>query len=129
MRFAIQVNSGPCQSNAGYSAYRFIMAALQQGHEVVRVFFYYDGIYHAFKHITPPSDELNLSNLWSELAKAHKIDLLVCISAAQRRGLLHQDEAQRQGKQDNELAEGFRIGGLGQWTEALIEADRVLVFG
>ena len=129
MRYAIQVNASPYHSNTGYSAYQFIKAALGQGHEIFRVFFYHEGIYHAVKHNTPPDDELQLTRLWSELAQQHSLDLLVCISAAQRRGLLSADEAQRQGKTDNDLATGFRIGGLGQWLEALIEADRVLVFG
>jgi tRNA 2-thiouridine synthesizing protein D len=67
--------------------------------------------------------------MWGQLARENSLDLLVCISAAQRRGLLHADETKRQGLQDNNLADGFRIGGLGQWLEALIEADRVVVFG
>ena len=128
MRFAIQVNASPYQSNTGHSAHQFIMAALAQGHEVSRVFFYHEGIYHAFKHNTPPDDELQLTTRWGELAEQHHVDLVVCISAAQRRGLLCADEAQRQSKQDDDLATGFRIGGLGQWVEALIEADRVIVF-
>lgn len=129
MRYAIQVNASPYHSNTGYSAYRFIKAALAQGHEIFRVFFYHEGIYHALKHNTPPDDELHMTRLWSELAQQHSVDLLVCISAAQRRGLLSADEAQRQGKKDDDLAAGFRIGGLGQWLEALVEADRVIVFG
>jgi tRNA 2-thiouridine synthesizing protein D len=129
MQFAIQVNSSPNQSNAGYSAYRFIKAALEQGHEVVRVFFYHEGIYHAIKHNSPLDDEIQLTSCWSNLAIQHGVDLLVCISAAQRRGLLHADEAKRRGKHDDDLADGFRIGGLGQWVEALIEADRIIVFG
>jgi tRNA 2-thiouridine synthesizing protein D len=129
MRFAIQVNASPYHSNISYSAYQFIKAALAQGHEITRVFFYHEGIYHAFKHNTPPDDEIDLTACWGELARMHNVDLLVCISAAQRRGLLHTDEAKRRNKQDDDLAAGFRIGGLGQWVEALLEADRVLVFG
>jgi tRNA 2-thiouridine synthesizing protein D len=129
MRYAIQINTSPYGSNIGLSAYRFIQAVLTEGHEVIRVFFYHEGIYHAVKSNTPPDDEINLTALWSELAAQYQLDLLVCISAAQRRGLLSEDEAQRQGKQDNDLATGFRIGGLGQWLEAMIEADRVITFG
>jgi tRNA 2-thiouridine synthesizing protein D len=129
MRYAIQINCSPYQSNIGYNAYRFINVALAEGHEVSRVFFYHEGIYHAVNTNTPPDDEINITRLWSELAAQHQLDLLVCISAAQRRGLLSEDEAQRQGKQDNDLAAGFRIGGLGQWLESVIEADRVITFG
>jgi len=129
MKFAIQVNASPYQSNAGFTAYQFINAALAAGHEVFRVFFYQDGIYHAFKYATPPDDELQFTAQWSKLAKRHQIDLVVCISAAQRRGLLCLDEAKRQGKLDDDLAEGFRISGLGQLVEATLEADRFIVFG
>ncbi len=128
MKLAIQINSSPFQSNSGYIAYQFIKTALSLGHEVFRIFFYHEGIYHAFKHSTPPDDELQLTALWTELAKHHQVDLVVCISAAQRRGLLCTDEAKRQGKQDNDLAEGFRISGLGQLIEATLEADRFIVF-
>lgn len=129
MKFAIQINSSPYHCNAGQSAYRFITTALGQGHRILRVFFYHDGIYHALRYATPPDDEPHFTAQWSDLAKQHGIDLVVCISAAQRRGLLCADEAQRQGKQDNDLADGFRIAGLGQLIEATLESERFIVFG
>lgn len=129
MKFAIQINSSPCHSNAGLIAYQFICAALAEQHEIVRVFFYHDGIYHAFKYVSPPDDELNLTTCWTQLAKNQHIDLVVCISAAQRRALLHSDEAKRQGKQEHDLADGFRISGLGQLVEAMLIAERFIVFG
>ncbi len=129
MKYAIQINSSPCYCAAGYAAYQFIKAALDASHEIYRVFFYQDGIYHALRFTTPPDDELQLTKLWSALARDYQIDLVVCISAAHRRGLLHDDEAVRQGKQDKDLAAGFRISGLGQLVEATLEADRFLVFG
>ncbi len=129
MKFTILVNSSPYHCNAGQTAYRFIMAALAQEHQIFRVFFYHDGIYHALKHSTPPDDEPQFASLWSDLAEQYHVDLVVCISAAQRRGLLHDDEASRQGKQDNDLAAGFRISGLGQLIEATLVTDRLIVFG
>lgn len=128
MKYAIQITASPYHSNTGKTAYRFIKAALAMNHQIFRVFFYQDGIYHALRYATPPDDEFNLTQKWSELAREHQIDLVVCISAAQRRGLLHVDEARRQGKQDNDLAEGFRISGLGQLVEATLECDRFMVF-
>jgi len=102
---------------------------LQAGHEIVRVFFYKDGIYHGFRYATPPDDEIQFNRDWSALAAEHQIDLVLCISAAQRRGLLCADEARCQGKLDDDLAPGFRLAGLGQWLEAALLADRCIVFG
>ncbi len=129
MNYAIQINASPYASPAGLVAYRFVQAALQAGHRIVQIFFYQEGIAHALRYALPPDDELHLTAQWSALARDQGIDLLVCISAAQRRGLLCLDEARRQGAGDDDLADGFRIGGLGQWLEATWQADRCLVFG
>ncbi|WP_031430069.1 sulfurtransferase complex subunit TusD [Methylomicrobium agile] len=129
MKFALQINAGPYASNAGHTAYRFAETALAMGHEVERVFFYHDGIYHGLRYATPPDDEFDCTARWSALAERHRIDLVLCISAAQKRGLLCRDEAERQGKHDDDLAPGFRIAGLGQLVEAIRHADRFLVFG
>jgi tRNA 2-thiouridine synthesizing protein D len=63
------------------------------------------------------------------LAKDHGIDLVVCVAAAQRRGILDKDEAKRNGKDADNLEEGFRISGLGQLVEAGIQSDRLITFG
>jgi len=68
-------------------------------------------------------------NRWSELAEQHGLDMVVCVAAAQRRGILDADEAKRNGKDGDNIAPGFRISGLGQLIEAGIQADRLLVFG
>ena len=129
MKFSVQVTSSPYQAQAGETAYQFIKAAVSMRHEVIRVFFYNDGIYHAFRYVTPPEDECQITARWSELSRIYNIDLVVCISAAQRRGLLSQGEAKRQQKLDDDLAEGFRISGLGQLVEATLNADRFIIFG
>ena len=129
MKFGIQINEGPYQHQASDSAYQFAKAALEKGHEIFRVFFYHDGVNNATRLAVPPQDDRNIMQLWSNLAKEHKLDLVVCIAAAQRRGLLDEDEMKRQGKDANNIIEGFRISGLGQLIEAGIESDRLVVFG
>jgi tRNA 2-thiouridine synthesizing protein D len=118
MKFALQINSSPYQSSTSLTAYHFVTEVLAQQHEIFRIFFYHDGIYHAFKSANPPDDEMSIFKCWSELAQKHDLDLVVCISAAQRRGLVNEN-----------VAAGFRLGGLGQLLEATILADRFLVFG
>ncbi|MEN9847574.1 MAG: hypothetical protein RL368_314 [Pseudomonadota bacterium] len=129
MKFAILVNEGAYQHQASDSAFQFVKAALEKGHEIFRVFFYHDGVYNANRLSVPPQDDRNINKRWSELAQQHSVDLVVCIAAAQRRGILDAAEAKRQGKDVDNLAEGFRISGLGQLIEAGIEADRLIVFG
>jgi len=129
VKFSIQINEGPYQHQASDTAYQFTKAALAKGHEIFRVFFYHDGVNNATRLAIPPQDDRNVTEQWMALQKEHDLDLVVCIAAAQRRGLLDENEAKRQGKDANNIAEGFRISGLGQLIEAGIEADRLLVFG
>jgi len=129
MKFGIQINEGPYQHQASDSAYQFIKAALDKGHEIMRVFFYHDGVNNGTRLTTPPQDDRNIVNRWSELAAKHNLDLVVCVAAAQRRGLVDEDEMKRNGKDANNIAPGFRISGLGQLIEAGIQSDRLGVFG
>ena len=129
MKLAIQINEGPYTHQASDSAYQFTKAALAKGHEIFRVFFYHDGVNNATRLTTPPQDDRNIVSRWSKLAEEHKLDMVVCVAAAQRRGIVDEGEMKRNGKDATNLAPGFRISGLGQLIEAGIEADRTVVFG
>jgi tRNA 2-thiouridine synthesizing protein D len=129
MKFTIQVNEGPYQHQSSDTAYQFTKAALEKGHEIFRVFFYHDGVNNATRLTTPPQDDRNVINRWSELAEKHNLDLVVCVAAAQRRGIADADESKRNGKDADNIAPGFRISGLGQLIEGGIQSDRTVVFG
>jgi tRNA 2-thiouridine synthesizing protein D len=129
MKYGILVNEGPYQHQASDTAYQFTKAALDKGHEIFRVFFYHDGVNNGTRFGVPPQDDRNITTRWSELAEQHGLDLVICIAAAQRRGILDEGEAKRQGKDGNNIAPGFRISGLGQLIEAGIQSDRLVVFG
>jgi tRNA 2-thiouridine synthesizing protein D len=73
---------------------------------------------NASKLTEPPQDDRNIVSRWSKLAEDHGVDLVVCVAAALRRGIVN----------DN-LATGFRISGLGQLVESGIQADRLVTFG
>ncbi len=129
MKFGVVVSEGPYTHEASDTAYNFVKAALAKGHEVSRVFFYHDGVNVGTRLSIPPQDDRQIQEQWSALAKEHDLDLVICIAAAQRRGLLDQNEADRQGKDANNIAGGFRISGLGQLIEMGIQADRTITFG
>ncbi|OFZ97223.1 MAG: sulfurtransferase TusD [Betaproteobacteria bacterium RIFCSPLOWO2_02_67_12] len=118
MNFGLLINEGPYNHQAADTAYQFARAALAKGHRVQRVFFYNDGVNNASKLTEPPQDDRHIVNRWSKLAQESGVDLVVCVAAGLRRGLV----------EDN-LAPGFRISGLGQLVESGIEADRLVVFG
>ena len=129
MKFSIMVNEGPYTHQASDTAFNFTKAALEAGHEIFRIFFYHDGVNNGTRMTTPPQDDRHVVNRWSELAEQHGLDMVVCVAAAQRRGILDVEEAKRNGKDGDNIAPGFRISGLGQLIEACIQADRLLVFG
>jgi tRNA 2-thiouridine synthesizing protein D len=118
MKIGVLVNEGPYQHQAADSAYLFCKAALARGHEIFRVFFYHDGVNNGSRLTEPPQDDRNVVARWSQFAAEHKVDLVVCVAAALRRGI-----------RDENLAPGFRIAGLGQLIDAGIKADRLVVFG
>ena len=118
MKFGLLVSEGPYTHQASDTAYQFAVAALAKGHEIQRVFFYHDGVNNATRLTEPPQDDRHIVNRWSELAEANKIDLVVCVAAALRRGI-----------KNEVLAPGFRISGLGQLVDGGIKSDRTVTFG
>ena len=129
MKYTLMVNEGPYQHQSSDTAYQFAKAALANGHEIFRVFFYHDGVNNGSRLSVPPKDDRLVQKQWSELALQHGIDMVICIAAAQRRGLMDASEAKRQGLDADNIAPGFRISGLGQLIEGSIESNRTIVFG
>lgn len=117
MQFTVLIHEGPYNHQASDTAYNFVKAALDKGHEINRIFFYHDGVNNGFNSAEPPQDDRNIYQRWSELGKGG-IDIVCCIAAAKRRGL-----------KDDLLMEGIRISGLGQLADATLESDRLVTFG
>ncbi|MBE0429684.1 MAG: sulfurtransferase complex subunit TusD [Thermoleophilia bacterium] len=117
MKYGILILEGPYQHEASDSAYQFARAALDKGHEIARVFFYQDGVLNSTKLMEPQSDDRHIQKQWSALATENEIDFVVCVAAAKRRGI-----------NEEVVAEGFKIGGLGMLTDLAIEADRLITF-
>jgi len=128
MIFSLAIYASP-SSQAGDSAYRFAQALLRQKHQLYRIFFYHEGVYHATHLACPPQDEINRYERWSALADSHQVDIVVCIAAALRRGILDSDEAKRYDKPAHNLAPGVTLSGLGQLIDAAVQSDRLITFG
>ena len=128
MKFAIALFA-PAHAPSSRRALRFAQAALDGGHEIVRLFFYQDGVHRASGNVVNPQDELDLPREWREFVQQHQLDAVVCIAAALRRGVLNAEEAQRYGKPAANLDAPWELSGLGQLHEAAQLADRLISFG
>lgn len=129
MKLSIAIYGAPHTSEASESAYRFARACYTRGHQVTRIFFYRDGVHNASNLALPPQDETSYLQRWQDLAKEHQIDLVVCVAAALRRGIVNKEEAERYELPAHNLAEGFEISGLGQLLDAAVNSDRLITFG
>lgn len=129
MLFSLVVLSAPYSNQSSMSAFEFAKAVLEEGHKIHRIFFYSDGIQNATSLSAPPQDEINLPLEWKKLSEKENIDLVVCIAAALRRGVLNSEEAARYEKSSSNLLDKFEISGLGQLLEAAVVSDRLITFG
>lgn len=129
MIFSIVVQAPPVQTQGAATALRFTRAVLAAGHQIHRVFFYRDGVHNGTALGCTPQDEVSIPAQWQALAREHKLDLVVCIAAAVRRGLVDEKEASRYGREHWNLAPEFELSGLGQLVEACLVSDRVVTFG
>lgn len=88
----------------------------------ISVFFYQDAVHVANQLNWRPTDEPSLSQRWLSLG----IDLPVCVSAALHRGITDQDNALRHQLATVNLISGFRLTGLGELADAMLETKRII---
>jgi len=124
MDYVLAIKS-PIYGNQGaYLAYQFAETLLATEHRITQVFFFQDGVSNANMLVNPASDEINLLVKWQNLAKSHNLALHLCISAAQRRGIVDHTSKTSQ----SNLADGFILAGLGEFSQVVLKADRLLTF-
>ena len=128
MKFAIALFSA-AHAPSSRRALLFAQAALAGGHEIVRLFFYQDGVYSAANSVVTPQDEPDIAQQWRALVSEHQLDGVVCIAAALRRGVLNAEEAARYQRSAVNLDAPWALSGLGQLHDAAQAADRLICFG
>lgn len=129
MKISLHVSASPHSNQAHLHALKFAEAIPDTHHQLDRVFFSGDAVYIGNKLSVPPQGETNLHERWVKLANTQGVELILCVSAALKRGLLDSTEADRYEKETAIVAPPFVISGLGQLVEAGIESDRLISFG
>ncbi len=128
IKFSIVVTGAPYGSQSASSAYQFCEAAVSAGHQIAGVFFYQEGVLNASQLVSPASDEINLPQLWAKLATRYQFPLEVCVSAALRRGVVNEQEAEQLSLAQFNLQPPFVLSGLGQLAELSAHCDRLVQF-
>ncbi|AXI02731.1 sulfurtransferase complex subunit TusD [Aquirhabdus parva] len=111
----------PMTSPLAWYSVELAKSLLQQGAQV-KLFFYQDAASIANRLNWRPSDEPNLAQLWHQL----DLDCAVCVSAALLRGVTDKDNATRHQLEGENIAEGFRLVGLGDLADSMLQVDRVI---
>ena len=117
MDISLLIQGCPVSTSAPSIALHFAREAVAQGHRLHRAFFYKDAVHIANRFSFRPADETDLQAEWTGFANDSGTELVVCIAAGQRRGVI-----------ETNIAESFSIVGLGQMVEAIAESDRTLTF-
>ena len=128
MKINILVTGGLYDSQSGFSAIQFCKSAIIAGHRIEQVFFYQAAVIQATHLAEPLADEFNAPEAWANLAESKDIELIVCISAAERRGILGDEQRIELVKQSSNLHSAFKVAGLGALHDASLNADRTVTF-
>jgi len=115
---AIMVTTPPF-SNLTVTAIDYIKAAIAADIEIIGVFFYQDGVMNANNLISIVSDEYQAIEQWQKLHAEHNINLHLCYTAAEKRGMSDEIETMS-------IDESFILSGLGELVELSSQADRVV---
>lgn len=125
--FTLVIYAAPGTQSSS-TALNFARAVLDSGNSIYRLFFFQDGVFNACSFNIPPQDEENLPAAWQQLIQENKLDAVVCVASALKRGIVNADEADRYELPAGNLRQGFEISGLGQLIDGAINADRLINF-
>ena len=114
--FVLSLHVSPSDSDSCMSLLNFAKATIKAGHSIDSIFLYQDAIWHASEHFVIAKDEVQLSDMWQEFVDDSKTPLLLCITAAEKRGL------------DIKNTGPFTVAGLAEFAMSVAKADKWVQF-
>lgn len=121
----VLITSSPTASANCHSALAFCESACKSGYEV-SVFFYGEGVHNCNSLVTPVSDEKNIVSEWRGLSEKYPLKLIVCNTAANKRGLIAEEDAITTGHFN--INSPFIAGGLAEYSSLSQQTDRLIQF-
>ena len=128
MKLNILITGGLYDSQSAYSALKFCQAAIGAGHSIEQVFFYHQGVSIATQLSVPLADEFDACDEWGKFATTNSVPLVVCVSAAERRGIIGSEQQVENAKNLINLHPAFSVAGLGALHESSFSSDRTVTF-
>ena len=128
MQFNVLVTGGLTTTQCGYTALQFCQSAVADGHTISQIFFYQDGVSQATALAVTLADEFNPTEGWASFSDNHGAELVVCVSAGERRGILGAQQAAEFAKPASNLHPAFKVEGLGVLHAASLASDRTVTF-
>ncbi|NQZ09471.1 MAG: sulfurtransferase complex subunit TusD [Algicola sp.] len=130
--FLILVHSSNYACQSSRSALKYAESVVNNGHDLKAIFFYQEGVCHANTLSSIPTDELDTTTGFKQLNADHNIPLLLCVTAADKRGIIDDQQALEQA-QELKQAHGnvdpaFTIAGLGEMATIAAVTDRLVQF-
>lgn len=126
--YSLLITSAPSSTEATIAAHQFARALSGQGYTLSTIFFYGEGIHHTNSLSTPPSDEYPFYTNWCDIQKTTGCELLVCITAAVKRGVVSDAEATEHSLPASNLQPPFIQAGLGEFFTALHQSQHLVQF-
>jgi len=126
-KFVILITASAQNSQSHLTAIKYINRLIERDESISCIFFYQDAIDVANTFNQPPSDEPELLKAWKEFTNTSKLELMSCVAASFRRGVIDKDEATNRKIDSANLSEHFSIAGLGQLSAALSDPKAKLV--
>lgn len=126
--YSLLITSAPSCTETSIAAQQFASALSGQGHVLSNVFFYSEGIHHTNCLAMPPSDEYQFYTNWCDIQQSTGCVLLVCITAAVKRGVVSSTEAGELSLPASNLHPPFIQAGLGEFFTALHQCQHLVQF-
>ncbi len=126
--FLILVHSSNYASQSSASALNYAESVINNGHDLKAIFFYQEGVYHANSLTNIPSDELDTSTGFKQLNADHGTPLLLCVTAADKRGIVNEHHEQEQALPHGNVDPAFTVAGLAEMVTIAAETDRLVQF-
>lgn len=128
MIFSLLIQTSPQNLTTAVTALEFAKALVRRQHKIHRLFFYGDGVTIANQNPVIPQDEPDIYAAWRAFIAEQKIDSVVCIASALKRGIIDAAEGKRYQRDAITLPAEYSLSGLGQLIDAAVVSDKIVTF-